>query len=653
MVFELGNRRRRQPSKRERTIGITAGIAAATAGIVSNVAKGGQPRHGSVGSTTTLLIFGGIIALAVICFVVMTLIRRGNDDEPRDDTVSGDNTMSDSSNSDEMDEEDASRRRVVLIAIAAALAAVGMGLFAYASTAHAQTPADRGAFVVLNGNDTVIVDRFVRSADTLRGSVSMKNQPRVEYTAGLGPDNTVRTLLVRVMKPGAAPGDAPLQEVLTAMQGDSAIISMGANTIRVGTTAGAVPSIANAFALFEPFTRRARLTGGTGDYAYFAMAGAKTLPLTVRPIGTDSLAVTIGGQTQHLRVDATGRILGGFIIGQPAVIKRVDERDAAKITLGMAAPKPAEKPDYSAPRGAPYTAEEVSFKGPGGITLGGTLTKPASAHGPVAAVVTITGSGQQDRDEYIPLAGGIRLFRQVADTLSRVGIAVLRLDDRGLGASTGNFSTSTTQDFADDIRAALAYLRSRPDIDHDRLALIGHSEGGIIAPMVAATDPKLRAIAIMAGPADKMVDVIMSQNKWVTDHNPGLTAAQRDSVLADARSMLAPERQLSSAVKFWMSYDPAPAAKKVKASTLILQGKTDRQVPMSNAEKLAALIRSGGNKDVTVRLFPATDHLFLDDPTGDFMDMYKHLKTNTVSPEILGALADWLVLKIGTPAVVK
>ena len=654
MVFDLGNRRRRQPTKRERTIGIAAGIAAATTGIVSNITNGGQRRHGSVGSTTTLLIFGGIIVLPVICFVVMKLIQRGNEDEPRDDSMSGDNTMGDSSNADEMNEEDASRqRRVVIIAVAGALAAVGMGLFAFASTAHAQTQADRGAFVVLNGNDTVIVDRFVRTADTLRGSVSMKNQPRVEYTAALGPDNTVRTLLVRVVKIDAAPGDAPLQEVLTAMQGDSAIISMGANTIRVGTTAGAVPSIANAFALFEPFTRRARLTGGVGDYPYFAMAGARTLPLTVRPIGTDTLVVTIGGQAQHLRVDAVGRILGGLIIGQPAIIKRVDEREAAKITLGTAAPKPAEKPDYSAPRGAPYTADEVSFKGPGGITLGGTLTKPANARGPVAAVVTITGSGQQDRDEYVPLAGGIRLFRQVADTLSRVGIAVLRLDDRGFGASTGNFSTSTTQDFADDIRSALAYLRSRPDIDHERLALIGHSEGGIIAPMVAATDPKLRAIAIMAGPADKMIDVIMSQNKWVADHNPKLTAAQRDSVLADARSMLAPERQLSSAVKFWMSYDPAPAAKKVKAATLILQGETDRQVPMANAEKLAALIRSGGNKDVTVRLFPETDHLFLDDPTGDFMDMYKHVKTNKVSPEILGALADWLVLKIGTPAVVK
>lgn len=643
-------RKRPKQSKQARILAAAAAAAGATSGLLSAFTAEGKPRHGDIGSATTLLLFCAVIAVPVAVFFVVRGIRGGNPDETTDDA--GSTTASVNAAEDAEDDED--RKPFAFIAgVVAALAAIVIALVAVSRPAHAQGAPDRGAFVVLNGSDTVVVDRFVRTADSLLGSVSMKNQPRVEYAAALGPANTVRTLLVKVIKVGSARGDAPLQEVFTTMRGDSAIISMGANTIRVATSPGAVPSIGNAFALFEPFTRRARLTGGVGDYPYFAMAGAHTLPLTIRPIGTDSLLVTVAGQAQHLRVDAAGRILGGFIAGQPAVITRVGERDAAKITFGEVASKPAEKPDYSAPAGAPYAAEEVSFKGPGGITLGGTLTKPANARGPFPAVITITGSGQQDRDEYIPLAGGVRLFRQVADTLSRVGIAVLRLDDRGFGASTGNFSTSTTLDFADDIRAALAYLRSRPDIDPDRLALVGHSEGGIIAPMVAATDPKLRAIAIMAGPADKMVDIIVSQNKWVVDHNPKLTAAQRDSVLADVRAMLAPERQLSSAVKFWMSYDPAPTARKVKTATLILQGETDRQVPVANAGKLAALIRSGGNKDVTVRLFPGTDHLFLDDPTGDFLDMYKHVRTNKVSPEILGALADWLVARIGTPAVVK
>jgi alpha-beta hydrolase superfamily lysophospholipase len=260
--------------------------------------------------------------------------------------------------------------------------------------------------------------------------------------------------------------------------------------------------------------------------------------------------------------------------------------------------------------------------------------------------VTITGSGQQDRDEYIPFAGGIRLYRQVADTLSRRGIAVLRLDDRGLGASGGSPSRATTADFADDIRAAIAYLRSRRDIAPDRIGLIGHSEGGVIAPMIAATDPQLKAIVVMAGPAQPGIEISMAQNKFLIDRDTALSTAQRDSVLRTARASLDPSKQTIPWVKFFMSYDPATAARRVKAPTLILQGATDRQVPVDQAEKLAALIRAGGNKDVTVRVIPSTNHLFVEDPSGDFNN-YDRLPTNKVGANVLGPLADWLVTRLG------
>jgi hypothetical protein len=650
MSFEWKTPRRRQ-SPQAQVIAVVAALTAAGASIYSHYAVRGQrPRGGDIGSTSTLLIFAAAIAVPIVIFLIVRMIQRGDHDSPSSDNM---NSTADCDSVSSTDECDDNRPRALILAVFAAAIAIAIGMFAWTQKAHAQGTADRGAFVALNGADTVVVDKFVWTADTLRGSVAMKGQARVEYVVALGPENTVRTMAIKQFKWGAAPGEAPTAEVFTTIQGDSVIFQMAGNTVRLGTKAGAVPSFNNSFAIGELFTRRARASGGSGDYPYLAISGAVTLPLTVRPIGTDSMLITIAGQEERFKVDAAGRMIGGFVVGQPVIITRVGEAEAAKITFGAVGSKPAEKPDYSAPRGAPYTAEEVSFKGPGGITLGGTLTKPVNARGPLPAVVTITGSGQQDRDEYIPLVGGLRVFRQVADTLSRVGIAVLRLDDRGLGASTGNFASSSTADFADDIRSALAYLRSRADIDPNRLALVGHSEGGMIAPMVAATDPKLRAIAIMAGPADKMIDIILEQNKWVADHNPKMTQAQRDSVLAETRVALAPERQFAPALKFWMSYDPAPAAKQVKAATLILQGETDRQVPAGNATKLAALIRSGGNKDVTVRIFPATDHLFLADSTGDFLDMYKHVKTNKVSPVILGAMADWLVLKLGTPAVVK
>jgi uncharacterized protein len=143
----------------------------------------------------------------------------------------------------------------------------------------------------------------------------------------------------------------------------------------------------------------------------------------------------------------------------PAQRLTVTRVDGAHVT-----PMAAEPPDYSAPAGAPYTAEDVVVHTPMGHTLAGTLTRPRT-DAPVPAVVLITGSGSQDRDEAIPMVRGYRPFRDIADTLSRRGIAVLRLDDRGFGASTGDASTATSADYADDVRAALAWLRARDDID--------------------------------------------------------------------------------------------------------------------------------------------------------------------------------------------
>jgi dienelactone hydrolase len=622
---------------------IVAAVAAAS-GVFSNFVHRGQSRRPfdlSSVSGLGLAIFCAAIAVPIAIFVVVKLTRNGDDDTSCNDDMK----TNEGSRSKEDDNQD-HKPFAMILALAAALVAIVFGMFIFAQQAHAQGTPDRGAFVILMGGDTLIVDRFNRTADSLTGVIAMKGQPRAEYALALGAGNTVRSLRIKVVKPGAAPDDPPMQSALLTMLGDSAALEAGGTTTRFAAKADAVPSINNAFAIGELFTRRARPSGGSGDYAYLTMNG-QSVPVTVRPVGADSMVVSIGPQQERFKVDAVGRILGGSITGQPVTLTRASAAETAKISLGSAAAAPAEKPDYSAPPGAPYTVEEVSFKGPGGITLGGTLTRPKNARGPLPAAVTITGSGQEDRDEYIPLAGGVRLFRQVADTLSRVGIAVLRLDDRGLGASTGDFAKSTTADFADDIRAALSWLRARADIDGGRLALIGHSEGGIIGPMVAATDPKLRAMVTMGGPGDKMIEMSMAQNKWSVDHNPKLSQHERDSLLVMARAMLQPEKQTSPMIKFWMGYDPGPAARQVKAATLILQGETDRQVPVENAEKLAVLIRSGGNKDVTVRRFPATDHLFLADSTGDFLDMYQHVKTNKVSPVILGAMADWLVVKLG------
>jgi hypothetical protein len=526
----------------------------------------------------------------------------------------------------------------VAIRIGALVATVAASLFTQ------QVP-DRGALLIRRGADTLVVDRFIRTGDTLKGSVQVKGQPRIDYLAVLGPNEAVRSLSLGIFASGASANAKPVQRVQMAVQGDTVVAETPAGIQRVPTKVGAIPMFNNALALTELFTRRARATGGVADIPYFAVNGGTTLDVSVRPVSADSLTATIARQVHRFRVDPVGRILGGVVEGANLEFVRLgaDAADGLKVALSETAIAP--KPDYSAPPGAPYTADEVRVAGPGGIFLGGTLTKPTNVRGRVPAVVTITGSGQQDRDEYIPYAGGIRLFRQVADTLSRRGIAVLRLDDRGLGASDGSAASSTSADFADDIRAAIAYLRARQDIDPDRIGIVGHSEGGAMAPMIAATDPRLKAMVVMAGPGERGIEISMAQNKYIVDRDTTLTPSQRDSVLRAARASLDPAKQTIPWVKFWMSYDPAPTARQVKTATLILQGATDRQVPADQAEKLAALIRAGGNRDVTVRVFPSTNHLFVEDPSGDF-NAYDKLRTNQVSPSILGALADWLALRL-------
>ncbi|MFI5309665.1 MAG: alpha/beta hydrolase family protein [Gemmatimonadales bacterium] len=525
-----------------------------------------------------------------------------------------------------------------ILAAAALLGAIVLALtFLGVTVLGAQGPTDRGAFIVrINGTDTLAIERFTRSADSLQGSLSVKNASRVEYVMTFLAPNVVRALSMNVFRTGATPDEAPSQRISLTMRGDSVVADVQGVAQRLATKPRAVPAINLSFAIFETFTRRARAAGGTTEEQYFAVNGGVTLPVTIRPEGPDTLIATINGQVHRFRADATGRILGGALPSQKLEIFRVDAATASRLAIG--------KPDYSAPPNAPYTAEEVALKGPGGIPLGGTLTLPKNATGRVPAIVTITGSGQQDRDEYIPVAGGYRPFRQLADTLGRRGIAVLRLDDRTVGASGGAIGTSA--DYADDIRAALAYLRTRPEIDGARLGLAGHSEGGMIAPLVASTDPRLKGIVLFAGPAYNGLDIIRFQQKNLVDHDTSIAPAKRDSALKAVTARFDSAAGKDVWLKFFLTYDPVATARKVRVPALILQGRTDQQVTYEQAEKLGAAMRSGGNKDVTIRVFPEMNHLFIHDPDGAPTG-YSKLPTNKMDAAALGAAADWLVLKLG------
>jgi dipeptidyl aminopeptidase/acylaminoacyl peptidase len=218
---------------------------------------------------------------------------------------------------------------------------------------------------------------------------------------------------------------------------------------------------------------------------------------------------------------------------------------------------------------------------------------------------------------------------------------VLRLDDRGVGGSEPGPPTATTADFADDIRAAVAWLRTHEDIDSARVGLVGHSEGGIIAPMVAATDRRLRAIVLIAAPAKTGREIIAFQRRDAIDRDSTRTPAQRDSLVAEGTRAADSLFAQSAWMQFFRNYDPIPTARRVRTRTLILQGETDRQVTPDQARTLAIAMRAAGNGRVTLRTFPRLNHLLIDDPSGDPRG-YTALHPQRVRKDFLGVLADWL-----------
>lgn len=311
------------------------------------------------------------------------------------------------------------------------------------------------------------------------------------------------------------------------------------------------------------------------------------------------------------------------------------------------------KPVYSAPPGAHYSAEEVRVPvapiAADTFSLGCTLTLPRVAKRPVPAIVTVTGSGSQGRDEDLwPTVPGYAPFRQVAERVAKAGIATLRCDDRGKDASSGNASLATTTDFAGDTKAQVAWLRTRPEIDANRIGLVGHSEGGMIGPLVAAYDARLKAVVIMAGPAKEGYKILIDQARFPVLQDTALSAADRAGRLAAADSGIRADSLAPGAWYQWFyHYDPLPIAARVKQPTLILHGALDRQVSAGQADTLAAAIRGGGNKDVTVRIFPGLNHLFLRSRQNGAPSEYVTLKDVMLPNNVLDTLAAWLAIRLG------
>ncbi len=312
-----------------------------------------------------------------------------------------------------------------------------------------------------------------------------------------------------------------------------------------------------------------------------------------------------------------------------------------------------------------------------GVTLAGTLTLPQGA-GPFPAVVLISGSGPQDRDESLL---GHKPFAVLADHLTRRGIAVLRFDDRGVGKSTGHFASAVSTDFTRDVQACVAWLKEHADIDAKHIGLVGHSEGGMIAPMVAADSRDVAFIVLMAGPgttgraivvdqscliqkASGVADSSIEQTRTtlnrlydvVTGTADSATAATRlraiilDSIAPedrgkegrDAKSIDLQIRQmLSPWFRYFLAYDPAPVLARVSCPVLAINGGLDLQVPAEkNLDGIRRALTSAGNTEVEIRSFPGLNHLFQHANTGTPAE-YGEIE-ETMSPDVLEAVTAWI-----------
>lgn len=504
---------------------------------------------------------------------------------------------------------------------------------------------ERAVFLVRRASDTLAVETM--SHDGRRFDAALRLGTPV-VTLGqqvtLSDAGTISRIVTTVS--AGSRGDSLVQRGVLTISGDSALSHVEDGRLQspaadhyIKLPAGAVPFVNLSGLSIELILRRARGIGGDTARVPIILVGGQSVVATVTRLGADSVTLALGGVQLRARTDAAGRLLGAIVPTQAVYFERLPG-DSPVAAWRPAAAVPV---SYAAPAGAPYTAEEVKVHTPAGLTLAGTLTMPQHAAGArVPAVVLITGSGPQDRDERSVALPQWRPFREIADTLSRRGIAVLRLDDRGVGGSDPGPATATSADFADDIRAALAWLRTRPDVDSRRLGVVGHSEGGVIAPMVAATDTTLRAVVIIAGTASRGDSILEMQRRYLLSRDTALTPAKRDSLMKLADAAADSAYREPGWLHFFVTYEPLPTARKVRAPTLILQGENDHQVPASEARTLATAMRAAGNTHVTLRTFPRMNHLLVEDPVGNPL-AYTELKDFHVRKDLLGTLADWLV----------
>lgn len=400
---------------------------------------------------------------------------------------------------------------------------------------------------------------------------------------------------------------------------------------------------------------------------------AKGIPVTTTTYENSKLKLEIPAA----RIEYDGDIKEKFITG---IFKQAGQQFPLDLSRDSIEKKPIVRSQEPV-KPYPYYSEDLTFQNTNAhITLAGTLTLPAK-DGVYPVVILITGSGPQNRDEELL---GHKPFLVIADYLTRNGIAVLRYDDRGTAQSTGNFTTATSADFATDVEAAIAYIKTRKEINKNKIGLMGHSEGGVIAPMVASTNKEVNFIVMLAGTGIPGDELLLLQQKLIAKasgateadiqksqkintaifamvkHSTNTQTLQaeitsylqqllKDTSTAPSLNGMNSDDFVKTGVnqvtgpwmQYFIKYDPIPALEKVHCAVLAVNGEKDLQVPpKENLTAISNALRKGGNKNFTTKEFPGLNHLFQECKTGSPAE-YAVIE-QTFSPTALADITTWI-----------
>lgn len=398
--------------------------------------------------------------------------------------------------------------------------------------------------------------------------------------------------------------------------------------------------------------------------------GAKGIPVTTTSFENSILKLQIPAAAISYEgtLNKENVIVGNFV--------QAGQSFAMNMSRGIIEKKVVLRPQESQ---VPYSyySEEVTFENKTDENvLAGTLSLPQK-EGHFPAIILISGSGPQNRDEELM---GHKPFLVLADYLTKKGIAVLRFDDRGVAKSTGDFKKATTMDFAKDVQAGVDYLRSRKEIDKNKIGLIGHSEGGVIAPIVAGNSKDIDFIVLLAGTGIRG-DKLMLLQKEKIEGQMGVPESEiqkgqeifkgaYDLVIASSENDTNLKNKINSYFKLqfgdkmseaqisgltaqitspWMVYflkfDPSTALEKVKCPVLAINGDKDLQVPADvNINAIKNALVKGGNKKASTKIIPNLNHLFQECKTGS-PDEYATIE-QTFSPIALEEISKWILAQI-------